>query len=142
MTERTFSLSLDNTEQVAAQFINALQNNKKLAFYGSMGAGKTTFITALCKHLKATDLVSSPTFAIVNEYETETADIIYHFDFYRIKNAEELYDIGFEEYTQDNTWCFIEWPEKAKELIPDDFLKVEITIAEDSSRVIQLHLPE
>lgn len=142
MTEKSFSLTLDNAEKVAAQFINSLENHRKLAFYGSMGAGKTTFITALCKHLDATDLVSSPTFAIVNEYQTKTENTIFHFDFYRIENAEELYDIGFEEYTQDNAWCFIEWPEKAEELIPADFLKVDISISSDGSRLLQLHLPE
>lgn len=142
MKKKTFSLSLENSMQVAKDFLDAVGTNKRFAFYGAMGVGKTTFITALCKKLKATDLVSSPTFAIVNEYETELQDIIYHFDFYRIKNSEELYDIGFEEYCQQDSWCFIEWPEKAEELLPDDIIPVVIEVGKDNLREIQLTIPE
>jgi tRNA threonylcarbamoyladenosine biosynthesis protein TsaE len=141
MKGKTFSLSLDNSEQIAADFIEAVGTNRKFAFYGAMGAGKTTFITALCNKLKTIDLVSSPTFAIVNEYETELHDIIYHFDFYRIKNSEELYDIGFEEYCQQDSWCFIEWPEKAEELLPDDIVPVTIKVGENNLREIQITFP-
>ena len=115
-------LSLEEIEQVAVNFLGKIQGNRQFAFYGSMGAGKTTFITALCHKLKALDLVNSPTFSIVNEYETESGDTIFHFDFYRIKEPEELYDIGFEEYMKPEAWCFIEWPEKAEELLPDNFI--------------------
>lgn len=142
MREEKLLLSLDNLEEVAADFLEKAGANKKYAFYGTMGAGKTTFITALCRQLKAVDLVSSPTFAIVNEYETENQDIIYHFDFYRIKNSEELYDIGFEEYCQQDTWCFIEWPEKGEELIPEDFVSVAITVESDNKRRVQITFPE
>jgi tRNA threonylcarbamoyladenosine biosynthesis protein TsaE len=121
-------LNLDNINQIAREFLAATEGKKQFSFYGSMGAGKTTFITALCHELKALDLVSSPTFSIVNEYETENGEILYHFDFYRIKEAEELFDIGFEEYIASENWCFIEWPEKAEHMIPESFVLVHIEI--------------
>jgi tRNA threonylcarbamoyladenosine biosynthesis protein TsaE len=137
MSDNTFALLLDSIDKSAAEFLRNNKEYKKFAFYGSMGAGKTTFITALCKVLKATDLVSSPTFSIVNEYSTETGNTIYHFDFYRIKSPIELFDIGFEEYCVDDAWCFIEWPEKAEELIPDDFLKVFIEVGDNGKRTLR-----
>ena len=124
-------------EKSAIGFLKQNKGRKKFAFYGDMGAGKTTFITALCKELKAINLVSSPTFSIVNEYETESGELIYHFDFYRIKTPVELFDIGFEEYIANNNWCFIEWPEKAEELLSDDFIKVTISVNETGARKIQ-----
>ncbi len=123
--------------ETAREFIEKNHPYKKFAFYGTMGAGKTTFIKAICQVLHATDLVSSPTFSIVNEYETEEGPLIYHFDLYRIKTSEELYDIGFEEYCQDDSWCFIEWPEKAEELITDDFMRFGILVNEDGTREIK-----
>jgi tRNA threonylcarbamoyladenosine biosynthesis protein TsaE len=134
MSDSVLNFSLKTIDEAAEQFLRVHAGFRKFAFYGSMGTGKTTFITALCKALKATDLVSSPTFSIVNEYETQTGDLIYHFDFYRIKNSEELFDIGFEEYIQNDNWCFIEWPEKAEELIPDNFLKILIEAQDDGKR--------
>ena len=98
------------------------------AFYGKMGAGKTTFIKALCKLLGVEDEVNSPTFAIINEYRSQTtAELIYHFDFYRIKKLEEVYDLGYEDYFYSGALCFIEWPELVEELLPLDAKKVTIT---------------
>ncbi|MBN2484609.1 MAG: tRNA (adenosine(37)-N6)-threonylcarbamoyltransferase complex ATPase subunit type 1 TsaE [Bacteroidales bacterium] len=130
-------IQLENINRAAMDFLRTNSGYNKFAFYGAMGSGKTTFITALCKALNAIDLVSSPTFSIVNEYNTRDENVIYHFDFYRIKNPEELYDIGFEEYCRNDAWCFIEWPEKAEELIPENFLKVFIEVNENDSRTIR-----
>jgi tRNA threonylcarbamoyladenosine biosynthesis protein TsaE len=138
MSDSVFHFSLNTIDEAATNFLSQHANYRKFAFYGSMGAGKTTFITALCKALKAIDLVSSPTFSIVNEYETQSGDLIYHFDFYRIKNSEELFDIGFEEYIQNNNWCFVEWPEKAEELIPENFLKILIEVEDNENRSIYI----
>lgn len=142
MKNKTFTLTLENKEQIAKEFIEFVGTNRKIAFNGSMGAGKTTFITALCEELKAGNVVSSPTFSIVNEYETESDELIYHFDFYRIKEPTELFDIGFEEYCAREHWCFIEWPERALELIPDDFLFVSIQVKEGGERIIQFMFSE
>jgi len=110
-----------------------------VAFYGKMGAGKTTFIKALCKLLGVEDEVNSPTFAIINEYRSETtAELIYHFDFYRIKKLEEVYDLGYEDYFYSGALCFIEWPELVEELLPLDAKKVTITENSDGSRTITL----
>ncbi len=121
-------ISLNSLSASAREFLNINRNKRKFAFQGQMGAGKTTFITALCKELGVIDLVSSPSFSIINEYGTDKSDRIYHFDFYRINNAIELYDIGFEEYCYGNDWCFIEWPEKCKEIIPENFVFVTIQV--------------
>ena len=112
------------------------ENKRHFAVRGEMGAGKTTFIKAVCLQLGARDLVSSPTFSIVNEYFDSKGVPIYHFDFYRIKNTVELFDIGFEEYCRSGGYCFIEWPEKAEECIPDDFLN--ISIEEENSGIRKL----
>lgn len=130
--------ALDDISNAAQLFLKQLGEQKKVAFYGQMGAGKTTFITELCAELKALDIVSSPTFAIVNEYETEIGDPIFHFDFYRIKEPDELFDIGFEEYLDKDGWCFIEWPERAENVISDEFMKVEIVPVDQNTRIIRL----
>ena len=137
MSEISIEITLDNIEQAADNFIAEANEHKQFAFYGGMGAGKTTFITALCSRLKALDLVSSPTFSIVNEYETETGSTIYHFDFYRIKEPEELFDIGFEEYIATDNWCFIEWPEKGEGLIPESFINVKIEVDSSDNRTLK-----
>lgn len=137
MPKAEIKLSLENIQKSAKKFLKNHSNHKKFAFFGQMGAGKTTFITALCRELKVLDLVSSPTFSIINEYTTERGDRVYHFDFYRIENIEELYDIGFEEYCDGNEWCFIEWPEKGKEIIPEDFIFVNILFVNDQERLIK-----
>jgi len=105
-----------------------------------MGAGKTTFINELCRQLNVTDLVSSPTFALINEYMTGNGVPVYHFDFYRINTPEEIYDIGFEDYCYQDAYCFIEWPEKAETLLPDDFITVQIRETENGRRVLHIIL--
>jgi len=134
MSKKIIRLKLEEINAAVDSFLRETEGCKQFAFYGNMGAGKTTFITALCDKLKALDLVSSPTFSIVNEYETEGGETIFHFDFYRIKEPTELYDIGFEEYLTNENWCFIEWPEKAEELIPETFTKVHIEVGEEGER--------
>lgn len=131
--------SLDNIEEVAKEFINLMGDNTIFAFYGKMGAGKTTFIKALCKALGVEDEVNSPTFAIVNEYRSEsTAELIYHFDFYRIKKVEEVYDLGYEDYFYSGALCFIEWPELIEELLPEDTKKISIEENNDGERIITI----
>lgn len=131
--------SLDNIEEVAKEFINLMGDDTIFAFYGKMGAGKTTFIKALCKALGVEDEVNSPTFAIVNEYRSEsTAELIYHFDFYRIKKVEEVYDLGYEDYFYSGALCFIEWPELIEELLPDDTKKISIEENNDGERIITI----
>ena len=125
---------IDGISEAARQFIDNMGDSKVFAFYGSMGAGKTTFIKAVCEQLGVKDVITSPTFAIVNEYEGP----IYHFDFYRIKRIEEVYDMGYEDYFYSGGVCFIEWPELIEELLPDDAVRVSITEQEDGSRLIEL----
>ena len=120
--------------EAARQFIDAMGPSRVFAFYGAMGAGKTTFIKALCEALGVTDQVTSPTFAIVNEYQGQ--EPIYHFDFYRIKRLEEAYDLGFEEYCYSGRLCLIEWPELIEELLPDDTVRVTIDVLPDGSRTV------
>ena len=131
--------SLDTINESAKEFIRLMGDDTVFAFYGKMGAGKTTFIKALCKELGVEDEVNSPTFAIINEYRSETtAELIYHFDFYRIKKLEEVYDLGYEDYFYSGALCFIEWPELVEELLPLDAKKVTITENSDGSRTITL----
>lgn len=123
--------------QAADAFVKAMDETSVFAFYGKMGAGKTTFIKALCERLGVSDTVNSPTFAIVNEYRSDTTgELIYHFDFYRIKKLEEVYDMGYEDYFYSGALCFIEWPELVEELLPGDAVKVSIEEREDGSRRI------
>ena len=107
------------------------------AFYGKMGAGKTTFVKALCTELGVEDVITSPTFAIVNEYTDGKGEPIYHFDFYRIKKLEEVYDMGYEDYFYSGAPCFIEWPELIEELLPEDTVRVTIEEQPDHSRVVR-----
>ena len=126
--------------EAARQFItaNGLMENKGLviAFYGKMGAGKTTFIKALCEELGVEDVITSPTFAIVNEYSLPSQEALYHFDFYRIKKLEEVYDMGYEDYFYSGNLCLIEWPELIEELLPENALRVTIEEQPDGSRTI------
>ena len=131
--------SLDNIHEAAKQFIAAMEDNTVFAFYGKMGAGKTTFIKAICEELGVTDVINSPTFAIVNEYRSdETGELIYHFDFYRIKKLAEVYDMGYEDYFYSGALCFIEWPELIEEVLPGDAVKVTIEEVEDGTRAVRL----
>lgn len=131
--------SLENLNAAAKEFIAAMGENTVFAFYGKMGAGKTTFVKALCEQLGVTDPITSPTFAIVNEYRSdESGELIYHFDFYRIKNLSEVYDMGYEDYFYSGALCFIEWPELIEELLPPTAVKVSISEQADGSRLITL----
>ena len=129
--------SLEEIHEAARTFIREMGDNTVFAFYGKMGAGKTTFIKAVCECLGVEDVINSPTFAIVNEYRSETGELIYHLDFYRIKKLEEVYDMGYEDYFYSGALCFIEWPELIEEVLPGNAVKVEIEEAEDGSRVIR-----
>lgn len=128
---------LDNIGQAAEQFLKETAGQTIIAFYAPMGAGKTTFTTALCHRLGVSeDAVSSPTFSIVNEYRTSGGDSIYHFDFYRITRVEEAFDIGLYDYLDSGSLCLIEWPENIEQILPEETLKVTITVLPDESRVI------
>lgn len=129
--------SLDCIKEAALQFIDNMGKGNVFAFYGKMGAGKTTFIKAICECLDVEDVITSPTFAIVNEYySNKLQDSIYHFDFYRIKKLEEVYDMGYEDYFYSHRLCFLEWPELVEELLPNDAVKVTIAEQEDGSRLV------
>lgn len=126
---------LDEIREVARRFLDAMDNRTVFAFRGTMGAGKTTFIKALCEELGVQDVINSPTFAIVNEYgPTVDGRLIYHFDFYRINKPEEAYDFGYEDYIYSDALCFIEWPEKIEELLPPDTVNVYLEEQPDESR--------
>ena len=127
-------------DRAAAEFLEKIGDSTLVAFFAPMGAGKTTFIKALCKELGVEDEVNSPTFAIVNEYRSETtAELIYHFDFYRIKNVEEVYDLGYEDYFYSGALCFIEWPELIEGLLPEDTKKISIEENNDGERIITIN---
>lgn len=128
--------NLENIHLAAKEFVANMGTSKVFAFYGKMGAGKTTFIKAVCEYLGVEDVITSPTFAIVNEYRANNGEQIYHFDFYRIKKLEEVYDMGYEDYFYSGAPCFIEWPELIEELLPEDAVKVTIAEQEDGSRSV------
>jgi tRNA threonylcarbamoyladenosine biosynthesis protein TsaE len=128
---------ISELKSVALQLIQYKKNKNIICFYGEMGVGKTTFIKEICKNLLVDDNVSSPTFSIVNQYKTKENKIIYHFDFYRLENEEEAYDMGYEEYFFQNDLCLIEWPEKIEGLIPEDIIKV-ILIKKGEQRIIEI----
>ena len=139
--------SIDTIRESAREFIKYIGNRHVFAFYGKMGAGKTTFVKAICEELGVKDVITSPTFAIVNEYEVRGAEansslftlhssLIYHFDFYRIKRLEEVYDMGYEDYFYSGALCFIEWPELIEDLLPDDAVKVNIEENADGTRSV------
>ena len=130
--------SLADINEAARQFIENMGDGKVFAFYGKMGAGKTTFIKAVCEELGVDDVITSPTFAIVNEYQSATTgDSIYHFDFYRIKKLEEVYDMGYEDYFYSGSLCFLEWPELIDDLLPEDATKVTIEATEEGGRIVK-----
>ena len=130
--------SPETIRESAKAFVEAMGDSTIFAFYGSMGARKTTFIKAICEEMGVEDVITSPTFAIVNEYRSATSgELIYHFDFYRIKKQEEVYDMGYEDYIESGAVCFMEWPELIEELLPEDVVNVSIKQQEDGSRIVE-----
>ena len=140
MNEKEFHVhSIEGLAEVSDYLISLREEADVIAFYGSMGAGKTTLIKDLCHRMGVTDEVNSPTFAIVNEYVTEEGESVYHFDFYRIKKLEEAYDIGYENYFYSGNLCLIEWPELIEPLLPERYLRVDIRLgATDDERIINV----
>ncbi len=128
--------SLDTIHEAAKDFIKGMGDGKVFAFYGKMGAGKTTFIKALCEVLGVKDVITSPTFAIINEYTDGNNNPIYHFDFYRIKKLEEVYDMGYEDYFYSGNLCLLEWPELVEDVLPENVIKVTIEEQPDGSRLL------
>lgn len=128
---------LEDLDRAAGRFLEEIGDHKLIALYAPMGAGKTTFTTALCHRLGVRDdAVSSPTFAIVNEYRTASGDPMYHFDFYRINKIAEALDIGFYDYIDSGCLCIMEWPENIEEILPEETLRVEIAVAPDQRRIL------
>jgi len=145
---------IDHIREAAREFIAHIGDHRVFAFYGKMGAGKTTFVKAICEELGVDDVITSPTFAIINEYmipsdspcsggdkesslnKVEFGGSIFHFDFYRIKKLEEVYDMGYEDYFYSGALCFIEWPELIEEILPDDAVRVSIAEQDDGSRIV------
>lgn len=127
-------------DNAASRFLQAIGANRVVAFVGAMGAGKTTFISALCRALQVDDSPNSPTFAIVNEYSSPSAGPVYHFDFYRLRSEDEARDIGAEDYFYSGSYCFIEWPDKVAGILPDDTVVADIDVAPDGVRSIHIDL--
>ncbi len=135
--------SIENIGKAAHEFIAAMGDYTVFAFYGKMGAGKTTFINAICKELGVDDITNSPSFSIINEYRSETtAELIYHFDCYRLENEDEAYDIGVEDYFDSGALCLIEWPERIENLLPTDTVTVRITEEDNGSRTVSMEFPQ
>lgn len=133
--------SLEDINKATHEFVSFMGDETVYAFYGEMGAGKTTFINALCKELGVeNDTTNSPSFSIINEYRSDTtAELIYHFDLYRLESLEEAFDIGVEDYFDSGALCFLEWAERIEDILPDDTVKVEIRINDDNSRTIVIN---
>lgn len=129
---------ISDIDTAAKIFVEKFGDKKIFAFYGEMGAGKTTFIKAVCKSMGVTETITSPTFSLVNEYETDNGMTIYHFDFYRIGNIEEVYDFGYEDYFFSDKMCFIEWPELVETLLPEDIVEVKISVDDNEQRLISV----
>ncbi len=140
--EKTITVDgIEGLPEAAKHILKDIGSHRVIALFGKMGAGKTTLIKALCNALGVIDVVSSPTFALVNEYSSGKDEPIFHFDFYRIKSIEEVYDIGYEEYIYSGYFCFIEWPEMMVELLPDSFVYLSIEETEDGIRKITYRVP-
>ena len=144
MATKTIKIkALDAINEAAKEFMAEMGDYTVFAFNGEMGAGKTTFIKALCQELGVEDVTNSPSFAIINEYRSDTtAELIYHFDCYRLENEMEAEEIGVEDYFYSGALCFIEWPERITDLLPDDTVEVDVVEEEDGIRTITLTYPE
>lgn len=138
MMNTTYKLQLTNIERIARQFVEEQSDGRVFAFYGQMGAGKTTFIAAVCKALGIEEPVNSPTFAIVNEYVADNGETVYHFDCYRLNTLRDALNIGIEEYFASGNICFIEWAENIEELLPADTVRVNIVVEDDGSREVSV----
>ena len=133
---------LEAIADATREFVEAMGDYTVFAFYGKMGAGKTTFINALCAELGVTDITNSPSFSIINEYRSDTtAELIYHFDCYRLESIDEAYDIGVEDYFDSGAVCLIEWPERVEELLPEDTVRVDVVEDENGQRSLTLTFP-
>ncbi|PIQ35262.1 MAG: tRNA (adenosine(37)-N6)-threonylcarbamoyltransferase complex ATPase subunit type 1 TsaE [Bacteroidetes bacterium CG18_big_fil_WC_8_21_14_2_50_41_14] len=135
--ETLVARSLDELSTIALKIIECKMEERVFAIKGKMGAGKTTLIKAFCDVLEVEDVVNSPTFALVNEYHTDKGSPVFHFDFYRVKKIEEVFDIGYEEYFFSNEYCFIEWPEMVGELLPESYVYINIEVGKNEERIIQ-----
>ena len=131
--------SLDELKDVAEAVVESLEGRNVVALFGAMGAGKTTLISAIMEHLGSTDNVTSPTFALVNQYNTAANEPVYHFDFYRINRIEEAFDMGYEEYFYSGDLCLVEWPELVEQLLPDDAMVVKIDILSPTERKFSIN---
>ena len=125
---------LKELPEIARKLVEQFPEERVFAFYGKMGAGKTTFIQSVCRVLGSDDTVTSPTFALINEYNTKKNGSVFHFDFYRIKNLEEVFDLGYEDYLYSGSYCLIEWPELIESLLPEKVVRVKIEVEPDGSR--------
>lgn len=134
---RTQIKNIAALDESAKLLLSHFSEERVFAFYGAMGAGKTTFIKAICQQLGSADNVTSPTFALINEYTTERGYVIYHFDFYRIKKLEEAYDLGYEDYIYSGNYCLIEWPEMIESLLPEGIVEVRIQADESGTRTVE-----
>ena len=127
---------IERLPEAAAQFIEGMQPGRVYAFYGRMGAGKTTFISEVCRLLESEDEASSPTFSIVNQYDTRRWGRVYHLDCYRLDSEEDAFDIGIEDYFNSGSACFVEWPERIEGLLPDNVVNVTLEVAENDERIL------
>jgi tRNA threonylcarbamoyladenosine biosynthesis protein TsaE len=134
---QTHVSDLSMLQESARLLLENFPEDRIFAFYGAMGAGKTTFIKAICQELGSSDYVTSPTFALINEYSTNAGSVIYHFDFYRIKKLEEAFDLGYEDYIYSGNYCLIEWPEMIEPLLPEGIVEVRIIESENNNRQIE-----
>lgn len=144
MTEKKIIInSIDDLDRAAEEFVEIMGDETVYAFYGEMGAGKTTFINALSRVLGVEqDATGSPSFSIINEYRSDTtAELIYHFDLYRLENLEEAFDIGVEDYFDSGALCLLEWPERIEDILPDDTVKVDLKVLDNGSRELTVKLP-
>ncbi len=132
--------SLKELEEAGKKLLETFPGQNVFAFYGKMGAGKTTFIQAICRALGSNDYITSPTFAIINEYTSGDLSPIYHFDFYRIKDVEEAFDLGYEDYLYSKNYCFIEWPEMIEPILPEKMVEIKLEALDDNTRIISANL--
>ena len=137
MSKIFYAKKVQELNEIAKAIVEVFENEKKFVFFGEMGVGKTTLIKYICKILNVQDVVTSPTFSVVNQYRNKDGNTLYHFDFYRIENQEELFDLGLEEYIYSDNYCFIEWPEKAEGLLSDNFVQVQM-IKNKEYRIIKV----